>query len=537
MSVVFTVFLALALGGCSGLGGAPKPTSKPQKVEKGDVTVQVVETGSLYAVKSVQVKSRVSGRVKKIFVEEGDRVRAGQLIAEIDPQETQLQVDQNSAQVRAAESGAHRQDIEIAQRAVAVRNALDKARSNLRQIKLELGAQPTLTRTAVTASSSAYAAAKQTYDQLVGVTQPNARTAAETTLNDAKNSEATAQNEVRRQESLLDKGYVAQRDVETAKLNLDLARSKVRTAEENLQRLAESQRLDREQANERVNQAKADLDRSQANTIQDTVKREQYLRAVREVSDAENAWRDIAALRASRSQQHWQINQLRSVLSDGQRQLRETRIIAPIDGVVTKKMVQEGELVSSLNSFSAGTTVVVLEDRSKMLCKLNVNEIDTAKLNIGTPVDVKVDAFTDSKFTGKVTKIAPASNAAATGTTTATGDTVVKYEVEVTVEERDERLKSGMSARCTMKVLDRNNVLFLPLDYTGSDDKGDFIMLAPANKKDPKAKGTRQDVKLGAKSATSAEIVSGATEGQEVVKPDYKIPKRQGMMSGPSDGE
>ncbi|MBS1721462.1 MAG: efflux RND transporter periplasmic adaptor subunit [Armatimonadetes bacterium] len=540
MTRTFLPFLALVSilsSGCMGGAGAKKDAKAVQKVERGNVLVQVVETGSLEADKTVEVKSRVSGRVKHLYVDEGEMVTKGQLIAEIDPQETLLQVQQNEAQVKGAQAGAERQAIEIAQRRVTAANNLDKARSNLRQVQMELKVQPNLTSSSLVSSKSALDGAKQAYDQLVAVTQPNSRTATEVALKDAQNAYGNANNELKRQESLLGQGYVSRRDVENATLQLQLAETKLRNAQEAWNRTAESQRLERQQAEERIKQAQAEYDRARANTIQDGVKKEQYLRAVREVSDAEAQLRDVSSLRAGLRQQNAQIEQLQSVLRDGQRQLGETKILAPLTGMVTKRAVQEGELVASLNSFSAGSTIVKVEDRSKMVVKLSINEIDVAKLGIGTRAEVTVDALPDQKFDGKVSKIAPASTASSTPGSTGQGtDTVVKYEVEVVLDQSIESLKSGMSAKCTMKVVDRKDVLRLPVDYVGKDDQGDYIMLAPQNKKDPKAKGTRVSVKLGAQSSSFVEILTGATEGQEVVKPDYKGPERKGMMSfGPDE--
>lgn len=525
------------VGGCANLMAPKKPAAKPQTVEKGEVAVRVIETGTLQADRTVEVKSRVSGRVKRLFVEEGDTVVRGQLIAEIDPQETLLQVRQNEAQVRGASAGVERQAVEIAQRRVTAANALAKAQSNLRQVEMELRIQPELTRTTVASAKSALSAAQQGYDQLVNVTQPNAKTATDVALQDAGHSLDKARTELARQRNLLAQGYVSKRDVENAELQVQLAESRQRSAQESADRLANSQRLEREQAAERVKQARADSDRAQANTIQDPIKREQYQRALREVSDARAQLRDVQALEAARRQQLAQVDQLRSVLSDGQRQLGETKIVAPISGIVTRRSVQEGELVASLNSFSAGTTIVQIEDRSKMVVKLDVNEIDVAKLSVGTGSTVNIDAFPGEEFTGKVTKIAPASSGSTTGQTqAASSDSVVKYLVEVSLDKSTGKVKSGMSAKCTMSVLDRQGVLRLPIEFVGHDDKGDFVMLAPKDKKDAKAKGTRTEVKTGARSATYVELTSGVTEGQEVVKPDYTGPARKGMMSfGPGD--
>lgn len=530
-SIVVAVAGLAFMGGCMPQG-AKKAETKPQTVTKGDLSVEVIETGSLKAVKTVEVKSRVSGRVKKLFVEEGTRVVAGQLIAEIDPTETQLQVDQNSAQVRGAEAGARNQSIQIAQRRITARNALEKAKSNLRQIQMELKIQPSLTRSSVASGQSGFDQAKQALTQLENVTQPNARTATEIALRDAQNSYKTAQNEAQRMDRLLEQGYVAKRDTENAQLQLSLSETKLRNAQENMDRLKASQDLERQQAVERVKQARAQLDQNLANTIQDRVKSEQYQRALREVSDAQAQLRDVEALKAGRDQQMAQIAQLRSVLSDGQRQLGETRILAPVSGVVTNRPVQVGELVSSLNSFSAGTTVFRIEDRSQMVVSLSINEIDVAKLALGTASDIRIDAFPNEKFFGTVTKIAPAN--LATAGSTGQG-TVVKYEVEVTLAQANQKLKSGMSAKCTMKAINKTAVLKVPIEFVGTDDSGAYLMSPPKDPKNTKDEGTKIRVTTGVQSSTMIEIVSGAKEGQEIVKPAYKGPKRQGMMGVTAD--
>jgi HlyD family secretion protein len=506
---------------------------KAQKVERGDILVQVIETGTLQAVKSVEVKSRVSGRVAELLVDEGDRVAIGQLVAVIDPQETQLQVAQNQAQVRGAESGRQRLDVEIAQRRVTAENALAKARSALRQLEAELQVQPGLTKSSIAAAESAASQAQQALDQLVRVTHPNARTATDLAVRDAELSLETAKNEAARSERLLERGYISRREQENAALQVQLATTRLKNAQENRDRLAFSQEIERKQAEERLRQAQSQLEQARLQGVQDTVKREQYLRAQREVSDAQAQLRDIQALAASRAQQSAQIDQLRSVLADGQRQLRETRVVAPISGIVTNRPVQVGELVSSLNSFSAGTTIFRIEDRATMVVKLQINEIDVARLREGMEATLIVDAFPDRTVRGKVSKIAPASSAS--GSQPIVGDAVVKYAVEVTILDPTDDLKSGMSAKCTMKIVDKKNVLRVPVDYVGKDDKGQFLMLAPEKKgQEPK----RVSVVLGEKSGAFTEIVSGAKEGDSLVKPDFAGPKRKGMMQfGPDDEE
>jgi HlyD family secretion protein len=172
-----------------------------------------------------------------------------------------------------------------------------------------------------------------------------------------------------------------------------------------------------------------------------------------------------------------------------------------------------------------------------MLVKLQINEIDVAKLRLNMVAKIAVDAFPDREFTGRVTKIAPTDLATGAAPQAGGGSAVVKYEVEVAMEGVAPELKSGMSAKCTMIVLDRANVLVLPRQYVGREKDGTyFVMLPPKDKKDKDAKPTKVKVEIGDTSATSIEITSGVKEGEVVQKPDYSGPTRKGMMEfGPDD--
>ncbi len=506
-------------------------------VDRGDMLVQVIETGTLEPRKTVEVKSRVGGRVAKLLVDEGSVVRQGDLLAVIDPQETELQVKQTRAQLRGAQSATRRTDVELAQRRVTVRTNLEKARSRLKDVQKELGIQPTLTSTTIRAAETSYNTAMQALNLLTTVTQPNDRAAAQKEDVDARAAFDQAQRELDRRQGLLAKGYAAQREVESAKLERDVARTRMDNAAAKLRRLGPEQELEVKQANERVREAKANLDKATANRIQDDVKREEYRRALADVRDAEVALSDIEALEAGREQQRAAVDQYQTLLRDSERQLGETEIRAPLAGIVTKRLVQEGELVASLGSFSAGTPVVRIEDRSAMVVKLQVNEIDVAKLKVGMAAKVDVDALPGRPTSGKVSKIAPASTAS--GTTSAGGDAVVKYDVEVQLDSSPANLKSGMSARCTMTVVELKNVIRVPIDFVGADADGKFVMRLPKGAKpgDLKAKAERVSVKVGESSGAFIQVVEGAAVGDKLQKPKFTGPKRRGAMEGPGGGE
>ncbi len=508
------------------------------RVERGDLQVQVIETGTLEAKKVVEVKSRVSGRVARLLVDEGDMVQQGDLIAVIDPQETELQVQQNRAQLKGAQSGVARTNVEIQQRRVTAQTNLDRARSRLSQIELELKAQPTLTRAAIAAAQSTVDAAEKDLQILRTSTHPNARTAAQRELDEAKSSQENSRLELERRKELYAKGYISKRDLEAGQLQYDLAVTRTRSAQDRFNRLAQEQRLEVERAQDRLEQAQSELDRTKASAIQDDVKREEYERALRDVRDAQVALKDVDALIAGRSQQQASVEQLESVLGDSLRQLGETEIRAPVSGIVTRRLVQQGELVASLSSFSSGTPIVEVEDRSTMLVQLDVNEIDVARLKMGTETEVEVDALPGELFTGYVSKIAPAANEAAAGQLT--GGDVVRYAVEVELVDTDPRLKSGMSVRTTMNVLQLDDVVKVRSEYVGGEPgKQRFVLVLDREPKGPedKPESRQVNVEVGGSSGAYIEILSGVKEGEILAKPEYTGPKRRGLMGGPEDGE
>jgi HlyD family secretion protein len=85
-------------------GGTKIDASKLQKVEKGDLAKSVVATGKVTPITKVEVKSKASGIVKKLLVDAGDKVKKGQLLAQLDKEEIEAQVEQSRAAVQAAEA-------------------------------------------------------------------------------------------------------------------------------------------------------------------------------------------------------------------------------------------------------------------------------------------------------------------------------------------------------------------------------------------------------------------------------------------------
>ena len=104
-SVVTAIVLVIAVGLFAATRGGTKiDPSKLAKVEKGDLAKSVVATGKVTPITKVEVKSKASGIVKKLYVDYGDRVKKGQLLAQLDKVEIEAQVEQSRAALEAAQA-------------------------------------------------------------------------------------------------------------------------------------------------------------------------------------------------------------------------------------------------------------------------------------------------------------------------------------------------------------------------------------------------------------------------------------------------
>lgn len=521
---------------CAAAGMALRPTgdakdTRPRaKVEAADLSISVVESGTVDAGRAVEVKGRVTGRVARLLVDEGDQVVAGQLLAIIDPQETRLRMEQDRAQLSGAQSSLERAGLEQEQRSETNQAAIAGARARVAQLRLESEAQPRLTAAAIESARSALRSAQEERQRLLNSSQPTQKAAAVASVAEAKENVENAQAEYTRQIELEKQGFVAARSVQSAKLGIGVAQARLTSAQSALDRLDAQFGAELAKSEAAIRSAAADLDRARTNQSQIATKREELKSAEAELARAVAGRLDAPIAGKTKAQSAASVSQLRSVLRDSERQLGETEIRAPIGGIVTKRSVQVGELATGLSQFSAGSTIVRIEDRTRFLVKLDINEIDVAKLKVGMRAEVRVEALPGKMLQGKVAKIAPATKSGdpTTGGAPAAG-TVPKYQVEISVLAAQSGMRSGMTAKCTILVSESKGATSLPLE---------FIVPGPApyvEVADGPAKSRRVPVRLGIIGATRAEILSGLKVGEEVVQPGFNGPKRKGVQFGPGD--
>ncbi|MDO8932042.1 MAG: efflux RND transporter periplasmic adaptor subunit [Rhodocyclaceae bacterium] len=193
-AVAATVLIAAAYAGYRyWSANGEQPRYKLAKVESGPLTAAVAATGTLNPVVSVQVGSQVSGQIKEILVDFNSPVKAGQLIARIDPETFQLRVHQAEADLEATRAAVAVQKAEVAR---SVANLMDAQRD--------------------------YERKKMLVEK--GFISPADRDKAQTTYDAAKAATQVAEAQARNSEAI-----VRQRQSQLAQARVDLERTAIRS--------------------------------------------------------------------------------------------------------------------------------------------------------------------------------------------------------------------------------------------------------------------------------------------------------------------
>lgn len=167
--------------------------------------------------------------------------------------------------------------------------------------------------------------------------------------------------------------------------------------------------------------------------------------------ELETAERDYDTSIAQLALQKAQVEQARAALQLAETELKYTKIISPVDGIVVSKDVEVGQTVAA--SFQTPTLFNVAEDLTKMQIEASVVEADIAKVKEGQIVEFNVDSFPEEIFFGMVTQV---RNEAITTSN------VVTYEVIIEIDNKDLKLKPGMTANVEIITAQKEGVLLAP---------------------------------------------------------------------------
>jgi HlyD family secretion protein len=304
-------------------------TVNTEPIKMRDLEAIVSASGKIQPKRSVNISADTMGRVTNLAVEEGQRIKKGEFLLQIDPRNLTSAYNQTEASLAAA-------------------------RSSMEQLRV--------------ASESSKAALKQ------------------------------AQDNVNRQQQLWKGGLTTKESLDTAESTLKMRQAEVNSAE----RQIETQRM-------RMQQEQASLENAKYN-------------------------------------------------------LSKVRIESPIDGLVTRRNIEEGETVVVGTMNNAGTVLLTVADMSVIEAEVEVDETDIPSVQLGQIAKVTIDAMPGKTFTGKVTEIG--NSPIQTSTTASSSTQGTNFKVVVTVDKEIPEVRPGFTCTAEITTATRKNVLSVPIQAT-----------------------------------------------------------------------
>ena len=301
------------------------PSVAAGTLRKRDLEAVVSASGKIQPTRQVNVSASTMGRVTRLAVREGERVRAGQFLLEIDPRSLEGQLQRGEAGVAVARSS-----LQQARRAVEQAQAtLDLARQNLK-----------------------------------------------------------------RQDELWTEGLTTRESLERAQNDVTVREAELKVREQDIQ------------------------------TREEQIKQEQ------------------ASLTTTRYN------------------LSQVIISSPMDGIITRRNIEEGENVMIGTMNNAGTVLLTIADMSVIDAEIEVDETDIPTVTLGQVARVTIDAVPDRSFRGRVTEIG--NSPIQTGTAEATPQ-ATNFKVVVTLEEEVPDVRPGFTCTAEITTATRRNVVSVPI--------------------------------------------------------------------------
>jgi HlyD family secretion protein len=243
---------------------------------------------------------------------------------------------------------------------------------------------------------------------------------------------------------------------------------------------------------------------------------------------------DVAEANLSAAQH--QVDQARAAVQSARDNLRKTTLIAPMTGRVTRLAVEEGEVaVPSTFSKDIGLLLTV-SDLSVIQAKVKVDETDVVRVHLGDSVEVSIDAFPDTAFIGRVTKVSDSSVRDATSTATGQNDRAVDYEVEITLDKPPSDIRPDLSATARIVTDTRKQALSIPIialtvreNKPVSTENRRVDTTAAGKKKETEGVfvvkdgvATFRPVKVGIAGDEYFEVTDGLKDGETIVGGPYQ---------------
>ncbi|MCY7384648.1 MAG: efflux RND transporter periplasmic adaptor subunit [Microcoleus sp. CAN_BIN18] len=518
-------------------------------VEAQNLTVRITSSGTVQPVQRVNLSPKGSGRIAELFVEQGDKVQAGQIVARMESRDVEAQLAQakaREASVRAKlakiEAGNRSEDIASAQarldqaeaslaqvqagsrveEVAGARARLQQTQANLQQLRAGSRVEVVNQGRAKLAQAQARLADAQTGSSKQEIAQ------AQTQIDSSKAQAELTAKRVQRNRPLVQEGALAKDKLDELIKENRTAQAKVIESQKRLEQLKESRLSQIQQL-----QAAVEVEQQALKQLQNGTRSEEITKGEAEVAEAKSKLAQVengnrpeeiakaqAAVAEAKSQFAVQENgsrpeeiaQAKAELAEVQAQVRfqevqleDTKVRAPFAGVITQRYAIEGAFVTPATSASeatsaTSTSIVALARDVEVLAK--VPEADISQIKPGQEVEIVADAYPDKVFKGKVKLIAPEA---------VKERDVTLFQVRVAIDTGKDSLQSGMNVDLRFVGQKLSNALVVPTVAIVTN-KGQTGVLVPDEKQQPKF----QAVTVGSTIGNKIQILEGAKAGDRV---------------------
>ena len=248
--------------------------------------------------------------------------------------------------------------------------------------------------------------------------------------------------------------FLLQIDPKSLRTRVDSGEASLQVAQASLEQMRQSV----ETARVQLEQARQNLTRQQMLWKQQLTTRESLERAENDVRTAESS---LQEREKSAHAQDSRIMQERATLDNAKYDLSKVRIESPIEGIVTRRNIQEGEtaMIGTMNN--AGTVLLTLADMSIIQAEVEVDETNIPNVQLGQAAKVTIDAIPDRTFQGHVSEIgnSPIQTTSAGGA----GTQATNFKVVVILDEKVPDVRPGFTCTADIKTATRQGVISVPI--------------------------------------------------------------------------
>jgi HlyD family secretion protein len=497
---------ALALGGV-GIGAVAFNSFRPSNnvdlekltvvAEAQDVTLKIAASGSVLPGQTVNLSPKSAGRVAAIFVEQGDVVRQGQQIAQMENADVRAQILEAQANLRQAQANLNKG--KNGNRA----EELSQAKS-----KLE-AAQATLDRAKNGNRPQEIAQVRAKLDQVksnLALSQsiaPQQIQQAQAQIAAAAARQNLAKVKLARFQKLFNQGAISQDRLDEVMADYQTTTATFLEAQQKLQQVKNNSSQEIAQRQASVMEIEQSLQQQQAGSRSEDITKaqadvRQYQSALEQTKNGSRP-EEIAQLTAA-------VDVASARLKAAQVLMQETVIIAPFDGIITQRYASVGAFVTPTTTASKegqATSTSVVAIARDLEVKAKVPEVDIGKVNVGQKVEISADAYADTKFQGTVRIVAPEA---------VIEQNVTSFEVRVAIDaDREQKLKSGMNVNVSFVGKSAPASLMVPT-VAIVRNKGKDGLLVPGKDSQPEFR----EVEVGFSVRDKTQILKGIKSGDRV---------------------